>query len=91
MNVEEEIELSRCRKLLRMFEDAGQGEHNVLALLDHYQLSSMEAEARLSAVRAVLEQNGCQCPCDHHPDERGDGCKVCLACRVEDALDGRRP
>lgn len=31
-------------------------------------------------------QNGCDCECDHHPDERGPDCDVCLACRIGDAL-----
>ena len=51
-------ELARLRKL---FDDAGQGEHNVLALIDHYQRSAMEAEERLREARAVLELNGCEC------------------------------
>jgi uncharacterized coiled-coil DUF342 family protein len=39
-------EVSRLRAL---FDDAGQGEHNVLALVDHYQRESIEAADRLRA------------------------------------------
>ena len=76
-------EADRLRKL---FDDAGQGEHNVLALIDHYQRNSMDADDRLRAVRKLLEENGCECPCDHHPDERGDDCDLCLACRIGEAV-----
>lgn len=41
---------------------------------------------RLRAVRRLLEENGCECTCDHHPDERGDDCEVCLACRIGEAV-----
>ena len=73
-------------RLRRLFDDAGQGEHNVLALIDHYQRNSMESDERLRAVRKLLEENGCECPCDHHPDERGSACEVCLACRIGEAV-----
>lgn len=76
-------EAARLRKI---FDDAGQGEHNVLALIDHYQRNSMDADERLRAVRCLLEENGCECPCDHHPDERGPDCEVCLACRIGEAV-----
>ena len=80
---EKVAEADRLRKL---FDDAGQGEHNVLALIDHYQRNSMDADERLRAVRCLLEENGCECPCDHHPDERGPDCEVCLACRIGEAV-----
>ena len=80
---EKVAEADRLRKL---FDDAGQGEHNVLALIDHYQRNSMDADERLRAVRKLLEENGCECPCDHHPDERGADCDVCLACRIGEAV-----
>lgn len=76
-------EADRLRKL---FDAAGQGEHNVLALVDHYQRNSMDADERIRAVRKLLEENGCECPCDHHPDERGPDCEVCLACRIGEAV-----
>lgn len=46
--VEAEHERDRLRKL---FDDAGQGEHNVLALVDHYQAAAMDAEAKLAGAR----------------------------------------
>ena len=78
-------EIDRLRKL---FDDAGQREHNVLALVDHYQRASMEADERLRAVRKLLEEHGCDCPCDHHADEHGPDCEVCLGCRIEKVLRG---
>ena len=78
--------LAEADRLRRLFDDAGQGEHNVLALIDHYQRNSMESDERLRAVRKLLEENGCDCPCDHHPDERGPDCEVCLACRIGEAV-----
>ena len=78
--------VSEADRLRKLFDDAGQGEHNVLALIDHYQRNSMDADERIRAVRKLLEENGCDCPCDHHPDERGDDCEVCLACRIGEAV-----
>lgn len=80
---EKVAEADRLRKL---FDDAGEGQFNVLALVESYQRNSMEADERLRAVRKLLEENGCECPCDHHPDERGPDCEVCLACRVGQAV-----
>lgn len=69
-----------------LFDDAGEGQFNVLNLVESYQRNSMEADERLRAVRKLLEENGCECPCDHHPDERGPDCEVCLACRIGEAV-----
>lgn len=41
-------EVARLRKL---FDDAGQGEHNVLALVDHYQAEAIEARAEVARLR----------------------------------------
>ena len=76
-------ELARLRKL---FDDAGEGQYNVLNLVESYQRNSMEADNRLRAVRKLLEENGCECPCDHHPDERGPDCEVCLACCIGEVV-----
>lgn len=46
----------------------------------------LEADERLRVVRRLLEENGCDCPCDHHADERGPDCEVCLACRIGEAV-----
>lgn len=73
-------------RLRRLFSDAGQGEHDVLALIDHYQRDAIDARRRLRAVLAVLEKNGCDCDCDHHPDEHGGDCDLCLACRIGDVI-----
>ncbi len=73
-------------RLRRLFDDAGEGQFNVLNLVESYQRNSMESDERLRAVRKLLEENGCECPCDHHPDERGSACEVCLACRIGEAV-----
>lgn len=43
-------------RLLKLFEDAGAGEHNVLALVDHYQNSAIAAEAEVAALRAKVAE-----------------------------------
>lgn len=85
-----DVKLAEADRLRKLFDDAGQGEHNVLALIDHYQRNSMESDARLRAVRELLEENGCDCPRDHHPDECGPSCEVCLACRIGQAIETGR-
>lgn len=49
------VRLANERNNLRkLFDDAGQGEHNVLALIDHYQNETFAAEARVSDLEAAL-------------------------------------
>lgn len=45
---EERALAAEAYRMRKIFDDAGQGEHNVLALVDHYQRSSMEADERLT-------------------------------------------
>lgn len=68
----EELERIRAEvdRLRKLFDDAGQGEHNVLALVEHYQAEMIKAQAeaedataafniqteRIDAARAVLRQ-----------------------------------
>lgn len=78
--------VAEADRLRKLFDDAGEGQYNVLNLVESYQRNSMEADERLRVVRRLLEENGCDCPCDHHPDERGDDCEVCLACRIGEAV-----
>ena len=61
--------LAEADRLRKLIDDAGHGEHNVLALLDHYQHQALAAAARLRAIRELLGEHGCDCPCDRHPDE----------------------
>lgn len=50
-------------------------------------LPEAPAAAQVRAVRKLLEENGCDCLCDHHTDERGADCeKLCLACRIGEAV-----
>lgn len=44
------------------------------------------AEDKIDAVRVLLENNGCDCPCEHHSEEHDDDCDRCLACMVSGAL-----
>ena len=78
--------VAEADRLRKLFDDAGEGQYNVLNLVESYQRNSMEADERLRAVRKLLEENGCECPCDHHPDESGPDCEVCLACRIGEAV-----
>lgn len=78
--------VSEADRLRKLFDDAGEGQYNVLNLVESYQRNSMEADERLRAVRKLLEDNGCECPCDHHWEERGPDCEVCLACRIGEAV-----
>lgn len=79
--------VSEADRLRKLFDDAGQGEHNVLALIDHYQRNSMDADERLCAVRVLLEENGCDCDCDHDAESHGSDCDRCLACRISWAIE----
>ena len=74
-------ELDRLRKL---FDDAGQGEHNVLALVDYYQAEAIASAARLQAVRSLLSQSGCDCECCY--GDHDESCERCLACRIGEAV-----
>ena len=78
--------VSEANRLRKLFDDAGQGEHNVLALIDHYQRNSMESDERIRAVCKLLERNGCECECEHHREHHDDDCDRCLACRIGEAV-----
>lgn len=78
--------VAEADRLRKLFDDAGQGEHNVLALIDHYQRNSMDADERLRAVRKLLEWNGCECECEHHWEDHDDDCDRCLACLIGEAV-----
>lgn len=78
--------VAEADRLRKLFDDAGEGQYNVLNLVESYQRNSMEADDRLRAVRKLLEENGCECPCDHHWEERGPDCEICLACRIGEAV-----
>ena len=68
--------LREADRLRKLFDDAGAGEHDVLALIDYYQEVTLDAEARLEAIRKLLaEENGHECV--------GEG--ICLACRIAKA------
>ena len=78
--------VAEADRLRKLFDDAGEGQYNVLNLVESYQRNSIEADERLRAVRKLLEENGCECPCDHHWEERGPDCEICLACLIGEAV-----
>lgn len=42
--------------------------------------------AEVQVVGTLLANNGCDCDCEHHPEEHNEDCERCLACRIADAL-----
>jgi ribosomal protein L11 methylase PrmA len=68
-------------RLRKLFDDAGQGEHNVLALVDHYQRNSMDAGARLAALTTERDRLRALV-------ERVTGCNTNLSnTRIEEVID----
>lgn len=53
-------------------------------------LREVEALKRdLAATRSIakiLQENGCDCECDHSSEEHDAECERCLACRIADAM-----
>ncbi len=45
-----------------------------------------EMQAAIARAGALLEANGCDCECGHHPDDHDEECTRCLACLIEDTL-----
>lgn len=45
-------------------------------------------ESRIAFVGSLLAMNGCDCECEHHPEEHDDDCARCLACRIGFAIKG---
>jgi hypothetical protein len=37
---------------------------------------------KLDAIGSILDRNGCDCECEHHWEEHGDECELCLACQI---------
>ncbi len=57
-------------RLLKIFDDAGQGEHNILALIDYYQDEALAAYAELRALREdVTKHCGTAPACRYRPAE----------------------
>ena len=40
------------------------------------------AQDKLRAIGRLIEQNGCDCGCDHHYEDHDEDCELCLACRI---------
>jgi len=73
---------AKVEELTKLFTDAGQGEHNVLALIEHYQRGAIDAEDKLGRVRVLCETHGCDCECGHHQHEHDGECTRCFACLI---------
>lgn len=86
--------LSRIVKSLRDMRDrantarGSSWEHGALSatILDDAANLLEESDARLHAVRVLLENNGCECECVHYWEDHDDDCERCLACRIEEAV-----
>jgi len=84
---------TQARELLRLDAEATPGPWGPIgARFVTAACSTAPALARAYlAVCKVLSDNGCDCDCEHHPEEHDDDCVRCLACRVEAALAGGAP
>lgn len=79
---------------LRMFRDSDDTHVSMVTLCN---CNPEWAASRLTlladafmALGGLLEANGCDCDCGHHPDEHDDECEPCFACRVSDVVEGCR-
>ena len=70
---------SRYERLQGLFEDSGQGDYDVSALVDHIHDSAAAAEERIEKALALLGSHNCA----YH---YGPGAVGCLACCVMEAL-----
>ena len=75
--------VAEADRLRKLFDDAGQGEHNMLALVEHYQSEMMKAQEQVSGIAAILGDAGCDCDDE---DEDEDARYRCLAHRIQDVL-----
>jgi DNA repair exonuclease SbcCD ATPase subunit len=72
----EKAQHAETRRALEEGKDAWRSLHNERTRL------WTEAEARINAVRALLERNGCDCECGCDGDGHSADCDPCLACRI---------
>lgn len=40
----------------------------------------------VTKIQKLLEENGCDCECDHHWEDHDEDCARCLACRISMAI-----
>lgn len=50
-------------------------------------LSQDALRLQIDKVREALAENGCDCECDHHPEEHDGDCVRCFACKVSTIVD----
>jgi hypothetical protein len=60
-------------RLRKIFDDAGEGQYNVLRLVEHYQQEAIEPEAKLTAIRELITEHGCECEAIQ---------SLCLPCQI---------
>lgn len=89
--------VAEVRRLRKIFDDAGQGEHNILALIEHYQAGAMNADERVREARAgvhyeasVLIHDMWRKAGNWHGPHASSHYRSHIADRIE-ALTGRRP
>lgn len=75
--------------------DAAHAEHEaailrVMLTTRHAEPIRCDAADRLDLVCRLLQQNGCDCDCDHDVEGHSDDCDRCLACRIDTALSSTR-
>lgn len=54
VTAERDAARAECERLRKLFDDAGAGEHNVLALIDHYQDEALKATSELAQARQLV-------------------------------------
>ena len=49
-----------------------------------------EATTKLVAVAKRLEENGCDCECNHCWEDHDEDCERCLACLIDETIQGKK-
>jgi hypothetical protein len=79
--------LARCARLDSDVDTARKGRSAWEGLYNERNKLWRRATDQLDVVRALLEENGCDCDCDHGGEEHEDSCERCLACRIAAAVE----
>lgn len=77
---------TESERMKKLFSDSGQGQYDVLGLIDHYQDLNLKLSSKIRSVIEIISENGCDCECGCDTDGHDDDCEVCLACRVGEVV-----